>query len=114
MKNALQAAELLHEHGVEATVLRLLTLEPLPVEEVISHLSENRHVVIMEEVCQSSGIGDAISCALYSRVPNCRIERLDLGKQYITHGSISALHSCYKLDGKSVAEHILEVRSCEN
>ena len=114
LKNALQAAELLHEQGVEAAVLRLLTLEPLPVEEIISHLSENHHVVILEEACQSSGIGEALSCALYSQIPDCEIDRLDLGKQYITHGSISALHTYYKLDGKSVAEHILEVRSCEN
>ncbi len=113
LQNAMEAASLLHENGVEATVLRLLTVAPLPVSEITSNLSATRHIVIMEEAC-ASGLGETLSCAVYESVPGCRIDRFDLGRGYVTHGSISQLYQQYGLDGRSVSDFVMEVRSNEN
>ena len=114
ISNALEAADILHNQGVEVTVLRLLTIAPLPVKDVISHLSEYADVYIMEEACAAGGIGDALACELYASVPGCQVHQLNLGDQYITHGSNTALYRAYGLDGKSVADYVMEVRSHEN
>ena len=42
---------LFEEKGIEATVLRLLTVEPLPVEQIVNSLSPNHRIVILEESC---------------------------------------------------------------
>ena len=113
LQNAMDAAAQLHERGVEATVLRLLTVAPLPISQVISHLSANSHIVIMEEAC-ASGVSEALACGIYEAVAGCRIDRFDLRGGYVTHGSVSQLYRQYHLDGKSVSDFVLEVRSNEN
>ena len=112
-KQALLAAKLLEEKGVQATVLRLLRLDVLPVAEIVKQMSQSRHLVILEETCCNSGIKETLSWEL-RKLRDCRIDGIDLGKQYVTHGSIDALYTHYGLDGRSVAEYILEVRSREN
>ncbi len=114
LQNAMEGAALLSQNGIEATVLRLLAVEPLPIDELIPLLSENKYYVIMEETAGNSGIGESLACALYERIPGCRVDRFDLGHQYITHGSIPALYSHYHLDSRSIADHIKEVHSGEN
>ena len=111
LQNALEAAEQLHQNGIEATVLRLLTTEPLPVDAVVGQASENPHFVVIEEACTGCGIREALAWELYHRVPGCRVDGMDLGHQYVTHGSVAQLHEHYGLDGQSVARHIMEVRS---
>ena len=113
-ENAMAAAELLEKQGVSATVLRLLTLSPMPYDQIASMVSENPLIVIMEEVSGNCGIGDALSLQLFNRISHCKVHTLDLGKRYVTHGSLSSLYSHCGLDGQSVADFILEVRSPEN
>ncbi len=114
LQNAMDAAELLSQKGLEVTVLRLLCVEPLPIEQILPMLSENRHIVIMEEVAGNSGIGESLACILYEKLSDCRVDRLDLGHRYITHGNIQELYTYYHLDAKSVADFIMEVHSDEN
>ena len=114
LKNAMDAAELLAQKGLETTVLRLLCVEPLPIEQILSMISSNRHIVIMEEVAGNSGIGESLACTLYEKLSDCRVDRLDLGHRYITHGSIQDLYTHYHLDAQSVADYIMEVHSDEN
>ena len=89
-------------------------MEPLPIPQILSLLSENRHIVIMEETAGNCGIGESLACGIYENCPASRVERFDLGHRYITHGSVKQLYEHYHLDGRSVAEHILEVQSNEN
>lgn len=112
LQNAMDAAAILEDKGISASVLRLLTVEPLPVEQIISAASKNQRFVIMEESC-GCGIGDALACRLYDAIPVCHVHKLDLGRRYITHGSVSQLYSYYGLDAQSVANYVMEVCSLE-
>lgn len=112
LQNAMDAADILEKQGISATVLRLLTVEPLPMEQIAAAISQNHKVVVLEESC-GCGIAESLSCQLQKRIPDCQIHQMDLGRRYITHGSISRLYSHYGLDGKSVAEFVKEVCPCE-
>ena len=61
LSNVLAAADLLEEQGIHATVIRLLSVAPLPADAVIREMSRNRHIVVVEEVGGNSGIRDALS-----------------------------------------------------
>ena len=72
-------------------------------------MSENRYVVIAEEACNGSGIREALAWELQHRLPDCTVDGIDLGSQYITHGSIAQLYRHYGLDGEAIFKFTLEV-----
>ena len=111
LQNAMQAAEILAEEGIEATVLRLMTVSPLPAEEVSKLLSENPLVFVVEETCNGSGICQDLAWELQKSNPACCVEGLDLGKHYVSHGKVDMLYQKHGLDGASVAHTVKEVLS---
>ena len=113
INNALEAANLLQKQGIDAAVLRLLTVSPLPWQQLARQLDDFGTVVIMEEVCNGSGIGAELGFMLAQERPEINFHTLDLGNKYITHGSMEQLYKHTGLDGCSVAEFILEVLKIE-
>ena len=111
LDNVLEAADLLAKQGVEATVLRLLTLSALPARQIAALLPENRRIVVAEEVCTGSGIWEALSWELNEICPDCRVYGVDLGADFVTHGSKKELYAHYGLDGESIAKFTREVLS---
>ena len=111
LDTALEAAELLSQQGVEATVLRLLTVSHLPVGEILEKMSENRCLVSLEEVCSHSGIREALAFEIGKAEPGCRIRGLDLGADFVTHGSLNQLYAHCGVDAASIACYIKKVLS---
>jgi transketolase C-terminal domain/subunit len=114
LENAMDAAKLLEEKGISATVLRLLSVSPLPVVEVAKKLSACHHVVVLEETCTGSGIREALAWQLMKQVSDCRVDGIDLGSQYVTHGNIKNLYESHGLDAQSIANYVQEVLALEN
>ncbi len=114
LDNVLQGADLLAKAGIEATVLRLMSLSPLPVEEIVSHMSANRQVVIVEEACSGSGIREALAWELQHCVPGIFVDGIDLGKRFSTHGDMNTLYHQYGLDAEAISGFVQEVFRHEN
>ena len=108
-KNVMDAAALLEEQGIHASVLRLQTVAPLAVDRIVQEISANHHVVVVEEVCGNSGIRQELSWQLRRRLPDCRVDGIDLGCRFVTHGSMDALYHHYGLDAQAIAEFTREV-----
>ena len=111
---AMKCAEQLTEQGVEAKVLRLLTVSPLPVREILEQLDNCKHLLIAEEACTGSGIHEALSWLLRNERPDLSIHAVDLGGNFVTHGNIGRLYEQCGLDSQSMTNTILEVLKNEN
>ena len=111
LNHVLDAAELLAQEGIEATVLRMLTVSDLPADQVIRQMSENHTVVVVEEVGGGSGIREALSWQLHQLDSACRVYGIDLGKDFVSHGSVKELYSSCGLDAAGIAEYTKEVLS---
>ena len=111
VNNALMAAGILESTGVSVSVIRLGEINPIPFEQLFSALGEATHVVVIEEVCNGSGIFQDIACKLPK---NMKAFKIDLGDWYPTHGSVADLYKQYGLDAESVAKYIQEVLKVEN
>jgi len=107
--NVLEAAEILEKNGIEAAVLRLLCVNPLPAEEIARQLPENAAVIVAEETARNSGIHQELAWQLRKSRPGCRVEGLDLGTGYVPHGSSQELYKRCGLDGASIAAFAREV-----
>ena len=101
----IEAAELLAKEGIEVNVLRLLQVAPLPMDEIRAKLGESKHVIVVEEVCTGSGIGQALAELL----PDRTVTTMDLGDKFVTHGDMKSLYKHYGLDAQSIADAAREV-----
>lgn len=110
LDNAMKAAELLSEQGIEATVLRLTRLTDIPVGEILQSVSADKQVVVLEEVGGHCGIGAELACKMQDYKVSC----IDLGDQYVTHGAVNVLYDHYGLSPKAIKNYVLEVRHDEN
>ena len=109
LENVMDAAEILARQGIQATVLRLQTVAPLPVAEIVKQMSANRHVVIVEEACSGSGIRQELAWQLIHELPGCRVDGIDLGSRFVTQGDLKMLYQYYGLDSQSIAKYTGEV-----
>ncbi len=109
LRNVTDAAEILSQRGIEATVIRLLTAAPLPVRQIMQNMSENHVAIIVEETCSGSGIKDALAYRLKTICPDCCVDGIDLGSHFVTHGSVDDLYNHHGLNGESIAESVREV-----
>ena len=112
--NVMSAAEILSRQGIEATVLRLQTVAPLPVDQIIDNLSASHQVVVVEEVCSGSGIREDLAFQLQKKVPGCKVDGLDLGHNFAVQGDMQKLYHHYGLDAESIADCVREALHYEN
>ena len=104
INNALEAADILQNQGVNAAVIRLTRLNPLPINELVSALEGIGSVLIVEEAC--AGIRDALNWEL---ARGHIVHGIDLGAEYVTHGSVNELYKQYGMDAVSIAVTAREV-----
>ena len=109
VNQAMEACEQLEQVGIQAGVVRLTRLNPLPADALSALLSGYKHAVILEETCTGSGLYEGIGWHLSKSLPECQLTQIDLSDSFVCHGSVEKLYAHYGLDGQSVAKHIQEV-----
>ena len=113
LDNALETAQLLSDRGVDATVLRILNLSALPVEQILE-MSSGKNIIVMEEVSGGCGIADTLALRIQNTDPKFRVFSRDLGGEFVPYGSVNQLYQHCGLDGASMAAYIQEVLAYEN
>ena len=111
LDNVMDAADLLSQQGIDASVLRLLSATDISVEEICSQIGDCSTIVVVEEVCAGSGIKESVAWALRNVAPECRIYGIDLGADFVTHGNQKLLYESTGLDAVSIAAYTKEVLS---
>lgn len=114
INNAMAAAQILSGHGIEATVIRLMCINPLSADDIICKLPKSRTVFVAEEIAGNCGIREHISCLLKSANNAYEVSGVDLGNQYIQHGAVDKLYEHYGLSAEKLAQAVMEVRQSEN
>ena len=114
LDNAMKAAELLAQMGIEMTILRLLSLSPLPVEQVAQYVKDNSKIIVLEEVGDQCGICQDLTMQLQKLRPGCRTAAINLGGSYVRHGSLNALYDYYGLSAEAIMKQVMEVHQNEN
>ena len=104
VNNLLTAAETLEKEGIHAGVLRLMNLTQFPTEAILAQGS--CPVVIIEEACSGSGIREALAWQLRAVEPERPVYGIDLGPDFVPHGSQEKLYRLCGLDSGAIAEFV--------
>ena len=109
----LDAADRLAQQGISCTVLRLLELSDLPAEGILRLMPEKKNVVIIEETAANSGVAQPLAWQLRGLCPECRVSGIDLGHDFVPHGSQQRLYEYCGLDAASIAQFVSGVLTDE-
>jgi 1-deoxy-D-xylulose-5-phosphate synthase len=114
VNRCLEAAEKLHEEGLEVGVINARFLKPLDAETIVGAARDCPWVVTVEEAALAGGFGSAVleACA-DAGVDASRVMRLGIPDRYIEHGERDELLADLGLDvpGILAACHAQAVRS---
>ena len=104
---ALAAADLLREHGIEATVADARFAKPLDAGLVAQLMAEHELLVTVEEGVLAGGFGSAVWETLSDAGLPSRILRVGLPDRYVAHGAPKLLHEEVGFTGPQIADRIL-------
>jgi 1-deoxy-D-xylulose-5-phosphate synthase len=107
INQALEAARQLRDQGIHVTVIRLMSLNPVPADVLAELCRGIDRFVILEEA--TAGAAESIACALYDRIPGCRVGIRDLGSDFVPHGDMNFLYQRAGLDAGSITKFVCEV-----
>ena len=111
LDNVLEAANQLEKMGIEASVLRLLSVSDIPAAEIAEKMSSGRKIVVIEETCSGSGIAEALAYEMQKECNDFCVYGLDLGRGFVPQGSLEELYTHCGLDVESIVRFAKEVLS---
>ena len=106
----LGAAELLHEDGIEARVVKLNRISPFRGGELSRIFGTTKRLLVAEECSGVGCIGQRIAAILAEEghEPQ-RLMLCNLGRRFIEQGSVGELYRQCGLDAESLARTAKEV-----
>ncbi len=109
----LACAHRLSERKVEAEVVKLNRITPVPLETISQSVKKTGRLLVAEECAPSNSVGMRLSAGLLARgVPVKRLALADTGPSFVTHGTVEQLRRLCGLDAGSLYQRALEVCGC--
>ncbi len=108
---AMQTAEILHEHGIEATVVNARFAKPLDTELILPLARAIGRVVTLEEGCLPGGFGSAIAEALLDADVVVPLTRIGVPDKLVEHAEPDESKAALGLMPAQMAERILKLFS---
>ena len=105
INQALDAAELLEQSGIEAEVIKIGVIKPNGFERTLESLKKTGRFIISEDVCEAGSVGIRIlSLCAEKHIELKSSQLLNLGSGIVPQGSVEELLCDYGLDAAGIAE----------
>jgi 1-deoxy-D-xylulose-5-phosphate synthase len=104
----MQAAEILSEHGIEATVINARFVKPLDTDLIVPLAKQIGRVVTLEEGCLMGGFGSAVAEALLDADVVVPVKRIGVPDELVDHATPDESKTTLGLTSQQIAENILQ------
>lgn len=105
---ALQVAEILSEHGIEATVINARFVKPLDTDLIVPLAKQIGKVVTFEEGCLMGGFGSAVLEAFQEQEVLVPVKRFGVPDILVDHATPDESKASLGLSSPQMAESILQ------
>ena len=110
INNVLDAAEILHEQGIEARVVKINAISPLYDRDMREVIGKTKAMLVAEECAGVGCMGQRMAAILgWNQISPERLELCNLGKAFPAQGTVEELHREFGLDAESLAKKAAEV-----
>jgi len=113
VEEALAAADMLAQEGIEVAVVDLASIKPLDTELVLAQARRCGLVVTAENHSVIGGLGSAVAECLAEHGVGARLKRIGLPDCFAEGGSIAYLLDKFGMDAKAIAAAVRGLRSGE-
>jgi transketolase len=107
VQEALKAADILKEKGVEVTVINIHTIKPLDEELILKYAKKSTVVITCEEHSKFGGLGSAVAETLSKNHP-VMMDMVAINDTFGESGTPAALVEKYGLSASSIVETVLK------
>jgi 1-deoxy-D-xylulose-5-phosphate synthase len=104
----MQAAEILSEHGIEATVINARFVKPLDTDLIVPLAQQIGRVVTLEEGCLMGGFGSAVAEALLDADVVVPVKRIGIPDVLVEHATPEESKAELGLTSEQIADKILQ------
>lgn len=104
----MQAAEILSEHGIEATVINARFAKPLDTELILPLAQKIGRVITLEEGCVMGGFGSAIAESLLDADILVPVKRFGVPDVLVDHAEPNESKTVLGLTSHQIAERVLQ------
>lgn len=110
VQSAVQAADKLKEHGIDAGVVNMRFAKPLDKELLIEHAKRYGKIVTLEEGVLAGGVGSEVLEILDDAglLQQCAVLRLGIPDEFVTHGDKKLLFRDLGLDTDAIVQKAAE------
>jgi 1-deoxy-D-xylulose-5-phosphate synthase len=108
VNSAMQAAEILSEHGIETTVINARFAKPLDSELIFPLAKKIKRVVTLEEGCVMGGFGSAVAEALLDADIVVPIKRIGVPDVLVEHAEPNESKAEISLTSPQIAQKVLQ------
>ena len=112
--NALQAAEMLAEEGIQARVVDMFSIKPIDRELILQCAEETGAVVSAEEHSIIGGLGSAVAEVLAAAGTEAKMGFVGMQDRHAECGPYKALQAKYGLDAAAIAAKVRETVQRKN
>ena len=110
INNVLGAAEILHEQGIEARVVKINAISPLYDRDMREVIGKTKALLVAEECAGVGCMGQRMAAILgWNKISPERLELCNLGKAFPAQGTVEELYREFGLDAESLAKKAAEV-----
>ena len=105
---ALEAADMLAEHGIACGVVNPIFVKPLDVDLLLTSARSAGRIVTVEENVLAGGFGSAVLEALTEAgMEDVPVHRIGMPDSFVEHGTAVAQRHRLQLDAEGIAERVL-------
>jgi 1-deoxy-D-xylulose-5-phosphate synthase len=108
VNTAMQTAEILSEHGIEATVINARFVKPLDTKLILPLAEKIGKVVTLEEGCLIGGFGSAVAEALLDNDVMAKLKRFGVPDILVDHAEPNESIADLGLTSRQISEQILD------
>jgi transketolase len=109
---ALAAAELLAQDGVQARVINMASIDPIDAPMITAAARECGAILTAEEHQIRGGLGDAVAQVVTATHP-CHVAMAGMDNAFGQSGTASQLLAHYRLDGAGLAARAKDLMRCK-
>ncbi len=109
INDLLAAAEALAGEGIDAEIIKLNEVTPLPTDLVLDSVRRTGALIVAEDSIASGGVGQRLAAAMELAGIGSKTALINCGDRFIHHGAVSCLKAELGLDAQGIMKTAREV-----